>query len=312
MLFLHKINIALCCTLAFFLTTCGSSPVVDVKQTIIAIGDMHGDYDSYSSLMLASGLMDKNGDWSGENTIFVQTGDIPDRGPDTRKIIESLQKLEQQAPQHGGQVIPLVGNHEAMNMVGDLRYTHPGEFEAFVDENSPEKRPDDDTPLGKIEHQHAWSPNGYIGEWVSENLVVVKVQDYLFAHGGFSQEYSSFTLDEINDSAQSALLRQDWSKESILRDNLGPLWYRGNVRGRKDVEGFSRESEIIMVLDRYNATHIIVGHTRNEDGIKMSSDGRLIQIDTGASAVYGGVPSYLRIEDGKIYAHTLDGFEKLN
>lgn len=86
--------------------------------TIIAIGDIHGDYGVYERLMSASGLMDAYGNWAGGNSIFVQTGDIPDRGPDTRKVIDSLQKLEQQAPSVGGKVIPLVGNHEAMNMVG--------------------------------------------------------------------------------------------------------------------------------------------------------------------------------------------------
>lgn len=304
---------------------------------IIAIGDMHGDYQAYESLMLASGLMDASGNWSGDNAIFVQTGDIPDRGPDTRKIIESLQKLEKQAPNSGGKVIPMVGNHEAMNMVGNLRYVHAGEFAAFEDDLSKrkqdeaysqaelefkEKHPDlsaqelrtrwdEDNPLGKVEHQHAWSPDGYIGDWVADNQVVTQVQGYLFAHGGFSQEFTTYSLDEMNAAGQKALLEQDWSKDSILRHNLGPLWYRGNVRGRKGENDFSRKDEISMVLETYDATHIIIGHTRNEDGIRVSSGGRLIQIDTGASAHYGGVPSYLRIENGEMFAHTLEGMTKI-
>jgi len=284
------------------------------RPKIIAIGDMHGDYQPYSSLMLASGLMDVDGNWSGGNTIFIQTGDIPDRGPDTRKIIDSLQKLQRQAPDSGGRVIPLIGNHEAMNMVGDLRYVHVGEFNAFAKPESEDKARTNDEKIiaGKVEHQMAWAPDGYIGEWVANNMVVVKVQGYLFAHGGYSQECSTRPLADINKAARKALIAQDWSKTSILRDKLGPLWYRGNVRGRENNDDFSRENEIIKVLEAYNATHIIVGHTRNEEGIKMSSDGRLIQIDTGASAHYGGVPSYLRLENGEIFAHTLSSVTKLN
>lgn len=308
---------------------------------IIAMGDMHGDYNAYESLMLQSSLMDADGNWSGGSAIFVQTGDIPDRGPDTRKIIESLMRLERQAPNAGGKVIPMVGNHEALNMIGDLRYVHPGEYAAFVDENSEALRNsyyasrqsdieaafredapdlpsdvirstwDSRTPLGKIEHQAAWSPDGYIGKWVARNQLVAKVQGYLFAHGGFSQEFTQFTLNEMNAAGRQALLAQDTNRQGILRHSLGPLWYRGNVRGRDNTRGYSQTKELEQVLETYNATHVIVGHTRNEQGIRVSLNGRLFQIDTGASAHYGGVPSFLRIENGEFFAHTLGASKKL-
>lgn len=304
-----------------------------LQPKIIAIGDIHGDYDAYENLMLESGLMDADGNWSGESTIFVQTGDIPDRGPDTRKIIESLMRLEQQAPDSGGKVIPLVGNHEAMNMIGDLRYVHPGEYAAFINEDSEALRNayyatrqsdieaafrkeapdlsseviramwDNQTPLGKLEHRAAWRPEGYIGKWVAGNQLVAKVQGYLFVHGGLSQEFTEFTLDELNAAGRQALLTKDTSREGILRHRLGPVWYRGNVRGRENARGYSQRQEIEKVLDTYDATHIIVGHTRNEKGIRVSLNGRLLQIDTGASAHYGGVPSFLRIENGEFFAH---------
>ncbi|WP_074204352.1 metallophosphoesterase [Parasphingorhabdus marina] len=315
---------------------------VDRLPKIVALGDMHGDYVPYEALMRDAGLIDGDGNWSGDDTIFVQTGDIPDRGPDTRKIIESLQKLEKQAPLSGGKVIPMVGNHEAMNVYRDLRYVHPGEFTAFASEDSEKLRADyfaakreaieaafrdqqpdmtsdeikekwlENMPPGKLEHAIHWSPSGYIGKWVARNRVVYKIGGYLFAHGGYSREYSRFTLDEMNTAASEALRTQDRSRESILRDTLGPLWYRGNVRGRPDTKDFNASHEIAQVLKTYDATHIIVGHTRNEKGIRVSRGGRLIQIDTGASAVYGGVPSYLRIENGEFFAHTLSDVTRLN
>lgn len=314
----------------------------DSAPRIIALGDMHGDFQVYEKLMQVAELMDLNGDWIGGDTVFVQTGDIPDRGPSTRRIIESLQRLEAQAPKSGGKVIALVGNHEAMNVVRNLRYVHPGEFAAFADEYSVRRRAReflanwktiakeargrdqdispqslveqwlDETPLGKVEHERAWSPDGDFGAWVGRNKLVAKVDSYLFAHGGFSLEYSTRSLDDINEAGRAALARQDWSKDSILRDNLGPLWYRGNVRGRGDEEGFSRAVELEQILDTYGASHVIIGHTRNEAGIRSSLGGRLIQIDTGASVFYGGVPSYLRIENGQLFAHTFDAVVPLS
>ena len=300
---------------------------------IVAIGDMHGDYSAYEEILIDAKLMDAKGDWIGGDTIFIQTGDIPDRGPDTHRIIESLQKLEQQAPEVGGKVVPMIGNHEAMNVVRDLRYVHPGEYAAFVDENSLNVRStyfadhhaaiiekaslenpnltleeirvewEANTPLGKIEHAVAWSVDGEFGGWVARNQIVAKVGPYLFAHGGYSREFSKYSLIELNDAGQRALRERNWGHNSILRHELGPLWYRGNVRGREDHPDFSREAELTHVLETYDATHLVVGHTRNEDGIRVSLNGRLLQIDTGASAHYGGVKAFLRIEKGRFFAH---------
>ena len=54
-------------------------------ERIVAVGDIHGDYGNYIEVLRAAGLVDKKGKWSGGKTHLVQTGDIPDRGPDTGK-----------------------------------------------------------------------------------------------------------------------------------------------------------------------------------------------------------------------------------
>ncbi|HEY2019456.1 MAG TPA: metallophosphoesterase, partial [Bryobacteraceae bacterium] len=98
---------------------------------VVAVGDIHGDYNALVEVLRAAGVIDKKDRWIGGKTHLVQTGDIPDRGPDTRKAMDLLMALEKQAAKAGGYVHPLIGNHEAMNLYGDLRYTTPGEFAAF-------------------------------------------------------------------------------------------------------------------------------------------------------------------------------------
>ena len=109
-------------------------------ERIVAIGDIHGDYDNYIAVLKNAGVINRRGRWAAGKTHVVQVGDIPDRGPDTLKIIEHLQKLEKQALKAGGRLHLLIGNHEHMNITGDLRYVHPGEYEAFENRNSKQLR----------------------------------------------------------------------------------------------------------------------------------------------------------------------------
>jgi len=320
---------------------CASAAEKTIKKsvpTIIALGDIHGDYDAFHSILSQASLIDKAGDWAGGNTVFVQTGDISDRGPDTKRILEHLQKLQKQARKSGGKVVTLLGNHEAMNMTGDLRYVHEGEYEAFVNQNSERLREraykskrkaieaaylqtdpalSSETiktkwmrtvPLGMIEHQAAWAPRGELGKWIVKNKAVAMINGNLFVHGGLSEKYTSYSVSEMNKAAKSAMKSQDISDDSIINDPLGPLWYRGLVSrdANNPITGqtlLSREDELNLVLQHYDANRIIVGHTPSRTGIKTHFGTKLIQIDTGASAHYGGVRSYLRIEDDRVYAH---------
>jgi hypothetical protein len=201
--------------------------------------------------------MDPRGRWAGGSTTLVQMGDVTDREPDSLKIIRSLQQLQKQAPRKGGRVVVVLGNHEAMNLVGDLRYTTPGEFAAFADSQSAARRERiyeanrasieaqyraknpaltpqairqawmAVTPLGWVEHRLAWSPTGELGRWATSNPAVVRIGDTLFVHGGLSAEYAALGIDEINRRVAAAMAKADDSATSILFDDLGPLWYRG-------------------------------------------------------------------------------------
>ena len=63
------------------------------QQRIVAVGDLHGDYDAWIAIARAAGLIDAQNRWSGGNATLVQLGDITDRGPDSLKIIRNLQQL---------------------------------------------------------------------------------------------------------------------------------------------------------------------------------------------------------------------------
>src|SRR2546422_4951561 len=112
----------------------------DHVARVVVMGDLHGDYAKFHDMVKQAGLIDARDRWSGGATHLVQVGDVPDRAPDTRRILDLLMRLEPQARRAGGYVHALIGDHESMNMEYDLRYTTPGEFAAFADRDSPRRR----------------------------------------------------------------------------------------------------------------------------------------------------------------------------
>ena len=299
---------------------------------IVAVGDLHGDFAAWTAIAKAGGLTDAKGHWAGGKTILVQTGDVVDRGPDSLDIIRNLQSLQREAPRSGGKVITLVGNHEAMNMIGDLRYVSAGDYAAFVDAKSDARRErffsdrkallEADarkrdpalsaaaihdafvkaTPLGQIEHQAAWAPTGVIGKWVLANDAVAVVAGTLFVHGGISPKYASLAPVEINRRVRAALALRDTADAAIINDELGPLWYRGLIMPG-NAKAATPEQQLALALKGFGVARVVVGHTPIISGISIRFGGRLVDIDTGISSAYGGKLSYLEIIGDKLSAH---------
>jgi hypothetical protein len=233
---------------------------------IVAVGDLHGDYDAWLDIARDARLIDQSGNWAGGKTVLVQMGDVLDRGDQSLKIVQSLQQLQREAPRAGGKVIVVLGNHEAMNLLGDFRYTTPGEFAAMSDGLSAERRDRvyaanrvqleaayhahdpsltaeqirqkwiEQHPLGWVERRAAWGPFGDLGKWATGNPALVRIGSTLFAHGGLSAEYATLQLAEINRRVAKAMAAGDDGAASPLNDPLGPLWYRGLVARDADAE----------------------------------------------------------------------------
>src|SRR5262245_30421380 len=106
------------------------------KPRIVAIGDIHGADAAFVSILEKAKLIDANRKWSADDTSLIQTGDVLDRGSGSRKAMDLVMNLEKQAPQKNGRVIPLLGNHEVMNIIGDLRYVSAEEYASYSDLNS--------------------------------------------------------------------------------------------------------------------------------------------------------------------------------
>jgi Calcineurin-like phosphoesterase len=314
---------------------------------IVAVGDLHGDFSAWRDILRSASLVDNNGRWTGGDTILVQTGDAVDRGPNSLEIIQDLMRLQKEAARAHGQVIALVGNHEAMNVTGDLRYVSAADYAGYADSQSSLRRESvynsnksaielayrqkdpqmsgeaikkawfEAFPPGRIEHQIAWSDHGEIGRWVVKNPVIVLLDGTLFVHGGISPAYLNLTVAEINVRAAAALASRTADPTAIINDEQGPLWYRGLAQPPASNNGETLaastsaqiqpagEDQLDALLSDYGARRIVIGHTPILSGIALFRDGKLICIDTGISAVYGGTVSYLDIVDGTPVPHAV-------
>ena len=110
-------------------------------ERIVAVGDVHGRYDQLISILEGTALVDGDSKWVGGKSNLVLCGDLVDRGPDDRAILDLVRRLQEEAKSAGGAVHALLGNHEVMNLIKDLRYVTDGGYAAFAkDERSQDRR----------------------------------------------------------------------------------------------------------------------------------------------------------------------------
>jgi hypothetical protein len=200
----------------------GSAPGVpwhfDGVDRVVAISDIHGAYQAFVETLQAAGVVDQDRNWAAGKTHLVIVGDMVDRGDDSRATMDLLMRLEPQAAGAGGEVHVVLGNHEMMNLVGDLRYVSKGEFAAFAPEESAAMRADayrhhasrrgfsrlsraefdDRFPPGFFSHRAAFAASGRYGRWLLGKPVALRIDDTLYLHAGASPAIATMSGDEIN------------------------------------------------------------------------------------------------------------------
>lgn len=221
------------------------------SQRLVAIADVHGAYQEFLGILRRMGLIDASLKWAGGSTVLVQLGDVPDRGPETRKALELLMELEREAPAQGGRLVPLLGNHEVMQMMGDTRYTSPADFLSFATEQSERVRddayqdyrkfiaenrrvrevPDDEAahqewlarhPLGFFEQRDAYAPDGVYGRWLRTHDAIAQLGDGLFMHAGLDPELHFRSIEDLNRKIRSEITDFDKLWQALVQEKI--IW----------------------------------------------------------------------------------------
>jgi Calcineurin-like phosphoesterase len=230
----------------------GAQTLQDSAKSLVAIGDVHGAFDDFCAILQHVGLIDEQRHWTGGKVTFVQVGDLIDRGPKPREVMDLMMSLEDQATNAGGRVVALLGNHEVMNLMGDLRYVTVGNYASFADSESEKRRkaaferyvawrnshqqllaelyqpvlPETEAewmtkhPPGFIEQREAFSPTGIYGKWLRQRSALAKIGGVIFLHGGISPNVISIKLDEINGRIRSEIQQYDEARQGLTDDDV--------------------------------------------------------------------------------------------
>ncbi|HZW58722.1 MAG TPA: metallophosphoesterase [Woeseiaceae bacterium] len=188
---------------------------------VVAISDVHGAQAAFVRTLEASGMLDAEGHWSGGAAQLVIAGDLLDRGANSRAAMDLVMRLEGEARDAGGRVHMLLGNHEVMNLVGDLRYVSNEEYAAFADDELAEERDywyrqylaragaeadaararaafDRTRPPGFFAHRRAFQSDGRYGAWLLDKPLMIVIDGTVFVHGGLAPVVAELGLEGVN------------------------------------------------------------------------------------------------------------------
>lgn len=209
-------------------------------ERVVSIGDVHGDFPALVDDLRAAGLVDDDLAWAGGRTHLVMLGDLLDRGPEERKVLDLIMRLEKEAESAGGRVHVILGNHEVMNLVGDLRYVAKAGYAAFATATPPVERDeavarftrngsgaeispdgilvqfDEFYPHGYFARRKAFSAGGVYGRWLLEKPFLLVINGVVYVHGGLPPVAAEKGLDELNSQMKREIEDYLAARETLI------------------------------------------------------------------------------------------------
>ncbi|MFH2034905.1 MAG: metallophosphoesterase [Candidatus Zixiibacteriota bacterium] len=259
---------------------------------IIAVSDIHGEYEYLVDILQKAGVIDKNQNWIYGDGHLVIDGDIFDRGDMVTESLWLVYRLEIQAERNGGAVHFILGNHELMIMQNDNRYINEKYLRGIVRQS-------------RIDHLDLYGPDMELGRWLKTKPTAVKINDILFVHGGLAPEIiaGDWDIHKLNNAVRVKLnLRSSQiafdSTARMLFGSNGPFWYRGYHYEMENRYAQISMAGVDTLLAFYKVNTIVVGHSE-VDKISGLYDNKIIAIDIPFDELNG--LQALLWEKGKYY-----------
>jgi hypothetical protein len=244
---------------------------------IVIIADVHSDYDRFNKILKNAKILDKNDKWIADNgTLLVQLGDQIDRKHIDRhdisnkhhfKITYYTDYLKNVAINHNSNFISLIGNHELMN-IDKIR---------------------NKTDIQKI---------------IAERPVLLKINNYIFCHGGFTKLHYDFMksynkeIDDINKIWKKYVMNYSLSNDEekllnfLILDSTNSILY------------IRKELDTKELLHYLNIEYMFVGHSETES---IHLKNKVWYLDQMLKTAFDNKNyNYLEIVNSSIYVKSLD------
>lgn len=310
--------------------------ILPPTRRIVVIGDIHGDMDMLLKCLKIGKLIDNNAShnnakhirWIGKDSVVVQVGDQIDScryngvdncndpnkyeldKPDDIKILYYLTKLHNKAIKKGGAVYSLMGNHEFMNVIGDLTYVSHNNIRHFDNYNHNGTIIEDGHNARKI----AFEPGNKIANFLAcTRKMALIIGSNLFVHAGMVPEMiAKYKIDDMNKLLILFLLDElnqpEIFKDLFLSGKTSPFWTRlfGN--------NIDNCVEVLQPLKEiYNVNRIYVGHTPQlKTGITSQCNNNVWMTDIGMSKAFDSFKNNNNIHRHAQVLEILNDGEEIN
>jgi 3',5'-cyclic AMP phosphodiesterase CpdA len=233
-------------------------PSVPDDWTVWAFTDVHGVASGLEPALREAGLIDPALRWiAPPRTALIGCGDYVDRGRASRRVVELLRRLENDARAAGSAVLLARGNHE--HLLLQLAAGESRDFETWLF-------------YGGRATLAAWGLEGMdpksrstllaldgvtpgVLAWLGALSHAVRWRDVLFVHGGLPQWAG---LDDLGVTTDLHL---------FVRSEFFDATWESGVFDRFEAEGVRR---------------VVFGHTPQPGGPRLFHGGRSIALDTNA------------------------------
>jgi hypothetical protein len=244
---------------------------------LFVVGDVHGHPVELAAALRHAGLVDAAGDWAGDDTRLVFLGDFVDRGPDGIGVINLVMRLAEQAPEAGGAVRALLGNHEILLLGKHF----------FGDTLVPDG-------YGPRSFERSWRINGGLPadqerltdrhvEWLLDRPALACLDDHLLMHSD-TTAYLDWgeTVADVNAAVRDVLHGEDlvewWA-----------CWRR--LTTRYAFRGTQGSATADVLLDAFGGARIVHGHSVFADQVGLRpreitephryAEGKVLAVDAG-------------------------------
>lgn len=289
----------------------------DMPKKLIAISDIEGNYNAFYGFLLNNKVINEHYEWIFGDGHLVLNGDFFDRGINVNQVLWLIYKLEIDAEKKGGKVHFINGNHETMNLYGDISYSNMRYIEVAKQISK--------EPHWSEAARFLYSEKSELGKWLRTKNIIEKIGKYIFVHGGLNKKIidAGLNISELNKIAKTYYGQKIGSKKLNYKEKLvvtsqsSPYWDRSLAsnlilkslfffNGSK-LEETSQE-ELELILSFYDVEKIVIGHSVVSN-VKTDYNRKVIKIDVKHGAKKNSRKTQgLLIENGVEYR--VDGLGK--